>query len=308
MTGFLGPNGAGKTTTLRMVLGLARPTAGEATVLGRAVRAARRSPARTVGANLEVAGAHPGRTGRDHLRALAAMAGLPPRASTRSCGWSSSTSGQPARRQVLARHAPAARRSPRRCSATREVLVLDEPANGLDPAGHPLAARLPARRWPPRAGRCSSPATCSPRSRRRSTTSSSSTAAGSSPGPGRRTHRPRGGGAACARRRRGRAGAPRCERAGAEVADAATGRAPGRRGRRRAGRRDRASRGRAAARAHRAAATSLEEVVPRAHRPTPRPGRHDAACIAGELIKVRTTRTALGFAAGRDAAGARASC
>ena len=72
VTGFLGPNGAGKTTTLRMILGLARPTAGHATVKGR--RYGELEPARAVGANLEIAGAHPGRSGRDHLRSLAAMA------------------------------------------------------------------------------------------------------------------------------------------------------------------------------------------------------------------------------------------
>src|SRR5919107_3926388 len=76
VTGFLGPNGAGKTTTLRMVLGLARPSASEATIGGRRY-VDLDDPARTVGANLEVAGAHPGRSGRNHLRALAAMAGLP---------------------------------------------------------------------------------------------------------------------------------------------------------------------------------------------------------------------------------------
>ena len=76
VTGFLGPNGAGKTTTLRMILALARPTSGHATVMGTSYTKLDQ-PARTVGANLEVVGAHPGRSGRDHLRALAAMAGLP---------------------------------------------------------------------------------------------------------------------------------------------------------------------------------------------------------------------------------------
>jgi ABC-2 type transport system ATP-binding protein len=76
VTGFLGPNGAGKTTTLRMVLGLARPSGGEATIGGRR-HVDLDDPIRTVGANLEIAGAHPGRSGRNHLRALAAMAGLP---------------------------------------------------------------------------------------------------------------------------------------------------------------------------------------------------------------------------------------
>jgi len=69
-------DGAGKTTTLRMVLGLARPTAGRATIFGQPFSALP-DAARTVGANLEVCGMHPGRSGRNHLRALAAFAGLP---------------------------------------------------------------------------------------------------------------------------------------------------------------------------------------------------------------------------------------
>ena len=134
VTGFLGPNGAGKTTTLRMVLGLARPSEGTATIQGRRY-VELDEPARTVGANLEVAGAHPGRSGRNHLRALAAMAGLPAsrvdevlrlveledaadrRAGKYSLGM----------RQRLGL-AAALLGDPR-------VLVLDEPANGLDPQG-----------------------------------------------------------------------------------------------------------------------------------------------------------------------------
>ncbi len=134
VTGFLGPNGAGKTTTLRMVLSLARPTAGYATVVGRPYTKLD-DPVRTVGANLEVAGAHPGRSGRNHLRSLAAMAGLPrgrveevlrlveledaadrrfgkySMGMRQRLGLASTLLGDPA------------------------VLVLDEPANGLDPRG-----------------------------------------------------------------------------------------------------------------------------------------------------------------------------
>jgi ABC-2 type transport system ATP-binding protein len=134
VTGFLGPNGAGKTTTLRMILGLARPTAGHATVKGRAY-AQLDQPARTVGANLEIAGAHPGRRGRDHLRALAAMAGLP-----------RSRVGEVLRMVEL--ESDAGRRAGKYSLGMRqrlglaatllgdpEVLVLDEPANGLDPQG-----------------------------------------------------------------------------------------------------------------------------------------------------------------------------
>jgi ABC-2 type transport system ATP-binding protein len=77
VTGFLGPNGAGKTTTLRLLLGLAEPTAGEALVFGRRYRELAR-PARRVGAVLESNDFDPGRSGRDHLRALAIAAEIPP--------------------------------------------------------------------------------------------------------------------------------------------------------------------------------------------------------------------------------------
>jgi len=134
VTGFLGPNGAGKTTTLRMVLGLARPTAGEATIFGRPF-AALPDAARSVGANLEVCGMHPGRSGRNHLRALAAFAGLPASrvdevlgivemreaANRRAGGYSTGM------RQRLGLAAT--------LLGDPEVLVLDEPANGLDPQG-----------------------------------------------------------------------------------------------------------------------------------------------------------------------------
>ncbi len=75
VTGFLGPNGAGKSTTMRMVLGLVRPTAGSATVLGMPYASLER-PASAVGAVLEVQSFHPLRTGRNHLRVLAAATGI----------------------------------------------------------------------------------------------------------------------------------------------------------------------------------------------------------------------------------------
>jgi len=134
VTGFLGPNGAGKTTTLRMVLGLARPSEGTATIQGRRY-VELDEPARTVGANLEVAGAHPGRSGRNHLRALAAMAGLP--ASRVDEGL-----------RLVELESAADRRAGKYSLGMRQrlglaatllgdpqVLVLDEPANGLDPQG-----------------------------------------------------------------------------------------------------------------------------------------------------------------------------
>src|SRR4029453_18698018 len=76
LTGFVGPNGAGKTTTLRMMLGLVRPTAGTALIDGVPYQRLDR-PARHVGAVLEAAGFHPGRTARDHLRLLAGPSGIP---------------------------------------------------------------------------------------------------------------------------------------------------------------------------------------------------------------------------------------
>jgi ABC-2 type transport system ATP-binding protein len=76
VTAILGPNGAGKTTTFRMLLGLARPTAGQALVDGRPYAELER-PRATVGAVLDSSGFHPARTGRDHLRVIGTAAGIP---------------------------------------------------------------------------------------------------------------------------------------------------------------------------------------------------------------------------------------
>ena len=142
VTGFLGPNGAGKTTTLRMALGLARPDQGQVTIDGRPF-AEIPNPATTVGAVLESGGFHPGRSGRNHLRALTTTMGLPDSradevlenvaltdfARKRVRGYSL---GMRQRLGVAA----ALLGKPR-------VLILDEPANGLDPAGvHWLRAFL----------------------------------------------------------------------------------------------------------------------------------------------------------------------
>src|ERR1700680_3520817 len=78
VTGFLGPNGAGKTTTLRILLGLARATTGQALIGGLRYNQLTR-PREIVGAVLEATGFHPGRSGRDHLRILACSTGLPAR-------------------------------------------------------------------------------------------------------------------------------------------------------------------------------------------------------------------------------------
>ncbi len=134
VTGFLGPNGAGKSTTLRLLLGLAEPTTGEAHVFGRRYRALD-EPARRVGAVLESNDFDPGRSGPNHLRALALAAEIPP--------------GRVEEVLQLVELARAADRRVRTYSlgmrqrlglagallGDPELLVLDEPANGLDPAG-----------------------------------------------------------------------------------------------------------------------------------------------------------------------------
>jgi ABC-2 type transport system ATP-binding protein len=134
VTGFLGQNGAGKTTTLRMLLGLVRPDRGEALVDGRRyVDLA--APVTVVGAVLEATAFHPGRTARVHLRALCRAAGLrvdrvdvvldtvdlADAADRRVGGFSLGMRQRLALASALLGDPP--------------VLVLDEPANGLDPAG-----------------------------------------------------------------------------------------------------------------------------------------------------------------------------
>jgi ABC-2 type transport system ATP-binding protein len=136
VTGFLGPNGAGKTTTLRALLGLVEPTAGEALVFGRRYRDLQR-PARRVGAVLESNDFHPGRTGRNHLRALALGADedigrdrveevLDLVDLIRDGGRRVGTYSLGMRRRLGLAGA---------LLGDPELLVLDEPANGLDPAG-----------------------------------------------------------------------------------------------------------------------------------------------------------------------------
>jgi len=134
ITGFLGPNGAGKTTTLRMLLGLIEPTAGSSTIAGRPYRELV-DPFHQVGAVLESTSFHPGRRARDHLRVLCTAAGLPPTRADevlhevgladvgdrRVKGFSLGM------RQRLGLAAA--------LLGEPELLILDEPANGLDPEG-----------------------------------------------------------------------------------------------------------------------------------------------------------------------------
>jgi ABC-2 type transport system ATP-binding protein len=134
VTGFLGPNGAGKTTTLRMILNLVTPTSGNATIGGQRY-SDHADPVREVGAILEASSAHKGRTGRNHLRVICAAAGLP--------------LGRADDMLELVGLTPAAKRKFRGYSLGMKqrlgiatamlgdprVLILDEPANGLDPEG-----------------------------------------------------------------------------------------------------------------------------------------------------------------------------
>jgi ABC-2 type transport system ATP-binding protein len=134
VTGFLGPNGSGKTTTLRMILGLVRPSAGSALVNG-VPFGQLPNPAEVVGAALEMQGFHPARTARHHLRCYAAAIGVPDSqadqvlelvglsgaADRRTGGYSLGMHQRLALATALL--------------GDPQILVLDEPANGLDPEG-----------------------------------------------------------------------------------------------------------------------------------------------------------------------------
>ncbi|MDQ6837150.1 MAG: ABC transporter ATP-binding protein [Actinomycetota bacterium] len=134
VTGFLGPNGAGKSTTMRVILGLDEPTSGTATVLGSRYRD-RRQPLHDVGALLEARGIHPGRSARNHLLAMAQadeiprsrvnevirLVGLETVANKRAGGFSLGMNQRLGIATALL--------------GDPQVLLLDEPVNGLDPEG-----------------------------------------------------------------------------------------------------------------------------------------------------------------------------
>ncbi len=134
VTGFLGPNGAGNTTTLRMLLGLAEPTSGEALVFGRRY-CELEQPAHQVGAVLESNDFHPGRSGRDHLRALALAAEIPQTRVDEVLKIVELTDD--ADRRVKTYSLGMRQRVGLAAALLGDpgLLVLDEPANGLDPAG-----------------------------------------------------------------------------------------------------------------------------------------------------------------------------
>lgn len=133
VTGFLGPNGAGKTTTLRMALGLITPDSGTATY-GGTPYSALSQPASRVGAVLETA-FHPGRSGRSHLRVYCAAAGLP---DERADAVLAQVGMTDAAKRKTGGYSLGMRQRLGLATALLgdpEVLILDEPANGLDPEG-----------------------------------------------------------------------------------------------------------------------------------------------------------------------------
>src|SRR6266508_2914662 len=134
VTGFLGPNGAGKTTTLRMLLNLVTPNAGTATIDGmRYVDLP--DPLRTCGAVLEASSAHKGRTGRNHLRIICAAAGFPLQ---RADEMLELVGLEQAAKRKFKGYSMGMRQRLGIAAALLgdpRVLVLDEPANGLDPEG-----------------------------------------------------------------------------------------------------------------------------------------------------------------------------
>jgi ABC-2 type transport system ATP-binding protein len=134
ITGFLGPNGAGKSTTMRVILGLVRPTAGTTAVLGLPYPQLE-NPVRRVGVLLETFDAHPGRTGRNHLRVLALAGGIPRSRVDEVLAMVDMSTA--ARRRVKGYSLGMRQRLGLAAAllGDPEVLVLDEPANGLDPQG-----------------------------------------------------------------------------------------------------------------------------------------------------------------------------
>ncbi|MEU1586319.1 ATP-binding cassette domain-containing protein [Micromonospora sp. NPDC005710] len=134
VTGFLGPNGAGKTTTLRMLLNLVTPTAGTATISGQRY-ADLADPLRQVGAVLEASSAHKGRTGINHLRVICAAAGLPKERADEALALVGLT---PAAKRKFKGYSLGMKQRLGIAAAMLgdpRVLILDEPANGLDPEG-----------------------------------------------------------------------------------------------------------------------------------------------------------------------------
>jgi ABC-2 type transport system ATP-binding protein len=134
VTGFLGPNGSGKTTTFRMLLGLVQPTAGQA-LIGGVPYQRLAQPRRVVGALLEASGFHPGRRARDHLRVLAATDGIADKRVDEVLEQVELTAAASRRVRELSLGMRQRLGLAAALLGDPRVLLLDEPANGLDPAG-----------------------------------------------------------------------------------------------------------------------------------------------------------------------------
>ena len=134
VTGFLGPNGAGKTTALKAIVGIARPTEGRALINGAPIESAR-ADARVLGVYIEPTGAHPGRSARNHLRSLGALADIP---AARVEEVLEIVELQHVAGRRVGKYSTGMRQRLGLASALLgdpEILVLDEPLNGLDPQG-----------------------------------------------------------------------------------------------------------------------------------------------------------------------------
>ncbi len=141
VTGFLGPNGAGKSTSLRVVVGLTRPTSGTATILGRRF-ADLPNPGLDVGVLLDASAQHTGRTGREILTLSQQMMGLPVRRVEEMLDLVSLTPTEASRR--VRDYSLGMRQRLGLATALigdPQVLILDEPANGLDPASSGPSSR-----------------------------------------------------------------------------------------------------------------------------------------------------------------------
>jgi ABC-2 type transport system ATP-binding protein len=134
VTGFLGPNGAGKSTTMRMILGLDRPTAGEALINGRRYTSIH-APMQTVGALLDAKDVHGGRTARAHLNSLVQSNGLPKRRVAEVLAMTGMT--EAAGRRIKGFSLGMSQRLGIAAAmlGDPEILIFDEPVNGLDPEG-----------------------------------------------------------------------------------------------------------------------------------------------------------------------------
>jgi ABC-2 type transport system ATP-binding protein len=134
VTGFLGPNGAGKTTALKAIVGIARPSAGRTLINGEPIDSTT-PDSRELGVYIEPCGAHPGRSARDHLRSLAALAGLP---RGRVDELLAIVGLEQAAGRRVGKYSMGMRQRLGLASALLgdpDILVLDEPLNGLDPQG-----------------------------------------------------------------------------------------------------------------------------------------------------------------------------